>query len=153
MTDDVFELLNTLVPPDEREHFQRFTVAVNNTMRVLDSLALWSTLAFADEDVDDPGRQMRAPNIRWLTAKTQLTEDMVLSSLAALVASGGIVVVRDGVWMAQSPSDDAGAEAARERLWKHLREATQGAGLNPAGAPWLPPLPEVPKDVSGDWLW
>ncbi|MGW0883228.1 hypothetical protein [Streptomyces sp. NPDC002671] len=151
MADDDSELLNMLVPPDEREHFQRFTVAVNNTTRVIDALSQWSALSFASEGVDDPDQQMRAPNVLWLTSKTQLTKDMVLSALAALVACNTVSVVRDGVWTVKAPRGENETQAARNRLWTHLRSATRDGEPNPVGAPWLPEPPEIKADGVGWW--
>ncbi|MFJ5035543.1 hypothetical protein ACIQB5_47825 [Streptomyces sp. NPDC088560] len=144
MTDDDFELLNSLVPLDEREHFQRFTVAVNNTTRVIDALSLWGTLPVASEGVDDPDQQMRAPDIRWLTSETRLTEDVILSALGALVACKMVTVVRDGVWTIAAPRGEKENQVARDRLWTHLRSATRDGKPRPAGAPWLPEPPAGP---------
>ncbi|MFB8179389.1 hypothetical protein ACFC8N_25845 [Streptomyces sp. NPDC055966] len=145
MADDDFELLNSLVPPGEREHFQRFTVAVNNATRVIGALSLWGTLSVASEDVADPAQQMRAPDIRWLTSETQLTENMVLSALGALVACKMVTVIRDGIWTVAAPRGEKEAQVARDRLLTHLRSATRGGEPRPVGAPWLPQPPTGPS--------
>ncbi|MEU2086519.1 hypothetical protein ABZ569_32190 [Streptomyces albus] len=109
------------VPPERQAQFETFMSAYTNTGRVWDAVTEWTD---SNPRADLAPEEITAPSQRWVAEHTGLTDGMVATAYAAMIASGSVTPVREGVWRLPDP-ETVDTKAIQERLFGVLTVFTQ----------------------------